>query len=117
MTRARDGQRPAPLRREKTERGWSSAITCESGSFMSASVAVKIEAVSIDIFHSELAQTPGLHLERLNNSCTPRAQFLVSSVDVRGKYPVNSRFEWAACPAKENRDVIARDGADVASRI
>ena len=81
------------------------------------SVAVKIEPVSIDIFHGELAQTPGLLLERFNDSCAARAQFLISRVNVRRKYPVNSRFEWAASPAKENRDVIARDGADIASWI
>jgi len=82
-----------------------------------SAVAVKIEAVSIDIFHSELAQTPRLLLERFNDSCAPRAQFLVSRVDVRRKDPVNRRFEWAASSAKENRDVIARDGADIASWI
>jgi hypothetical protein len=82
-----------------------------------ASVAVEIEAVSIDIFHRELTQTPGLLLERLNDSCAPRAQFLVRRVDLRRKYPVNSRFEWAASSAKENREVIARDGADIATWI
>src|SRR5215472_6844898 len=87
---------------------------CSRGS---ASVAVKIEAVSIDIFYSELAQTPGLLLERFNDSCASRAQFLVRRVDVRRKYPVNSRFEGAASSAKEDRDVIARDGADIAAWI
>src|SRR5262249_46280451 len=87
------------------------------GAGRSASVAVKIEAVSVDIFHSELAQTPGLLLERFNDSSATRAQFFVSRVDVRRKYPVNSRFEGAASSAKENRDVIARDGADIAAWI
>jgi hypothetical protein len=81
------------------------------------SIAVKIEAVSIDIFYRELTQPPGLLRERFNDSCAPRAQFLVRRVDVRRKYPMNSRFEWAASSAKENRDVIARDGPDIASWI
>ena len=82
-----------------------------------SSVAVKIEAVPIDIFHSELAQTPGLLLERFNDSCAPRAQFLVSRVDLRRKYPVNSGFEWAVSSAKENREVVARDRTDIAAWI
>ena len=82
-----------------------------------ASVAEKIEAVSIDIFHGELVQTPALLLERFNDSRAPRAQFLVSRINVRCKYPVNSRFKRAASSAKENHGVVARDGADIASRI
>src|SRR5262249_58772262 len=78
---------------------------------------MKIEAVSIDIFHRELAQTPGLLPQRFNDSCAPRAQFLVSRVDVRRKYPVNSRFKGTASSAEENCDVIARDGADIAPWI
>ena len=78
---------------------------------------VKIESVSIDIFHGELAQTPGLLLERFDDSCPSRSQFLVRRVDVRRKYPVHRRLEWAASSAKENRDVIARDGADIATWI
>jgi hypothetical protein len=83
----------------------------------SGSVAVKVEPVSIDIFYRELAQTPGLLLERFNDSRAARAQFFVRRVDLRRKYPVNSRFEWASSSAKENREMIAGDGADTASWI
>jgi hypothetical protein len=76
---------------------------------------VKIEAVSIDIFHGELAQTPRLLLKRFNDACAPRAQFLVSRVNVGRKYPVNSGLEWAVSSAEEDREVITRDGTNVAS--
>jgi hypothetical protein len=78
---------------------------------------VKIEAVSVDIFDCKLAQTPRLLLERFNDSGASRAQFLVRRIDVRRKYPVDRGFEWADSPAKENRDVSARDSADIASGI
>src|SRR5260370_9471854 len=79
---------------------------------------MKIEAVSIDIFHSELAQTPGLLLERFNDACAPRAKFIVSRVDVDGKYPMNSRFEGPPSSAKENGpNVIELNGTDTAPWI
>src|SRR5947207_3121595 len=52
-------------------------------------VAVKIKAVAIEVFHSELTQTPGLLFERLNDSRAQRAQFIVCGIDVCRKYPVN----------------------------
>src|SRR5258706_15552767 len=78
-----------------------------------ASAVVKIETVSIDVFHGELAQPPRLLLERFNDSCASRAQFFVGRVDVRRKYPMDSRFERAASSAKENRYRFARDGSDI----
>jgi hypothetical protein len=80
-------------------------------------VAVEIEAVSIDIFHGELTQTPGLLLERFNNSRTQRAQFVICRVKVRRKYPVNGGFEWLASSAKEDCDLIARHSTDLPSRV
>src|SRR5215469_6226219 len=83
-----------------------------------ASVAVKIEAVPVDIFHRELTQAPRLPLERFDDSCASRAQFFVGRVDVGGKYPVNRRFEWAVSSTKENRpDVIPRDSTDIATGV
>src|SRR2546428_7224028 len=70
------------------------------------SVAVKVEAISIDIFHGELTQTPGFFLEGLHDSGAQGAQFLVRGVDFRRKYPVNGRFEWTRSSATEDRDVV-----------
>src|SRR3989442_802988 len=81
------------------------------------SVAVKVEAISIDIFHGELTQTPGFLLERLNDSGAQRAQFLVGGVDFRRKYPVNGGFEWTRPSAQEDRDVVTRDGTDISSWV
>src|SRR2546425_6180058 len=79
------------------------------------SVAVKVEAISIDIFHGELTQTPGFLLERLNDSGAQRAQFLVGGVDFRRKYPVNGGFEWTRPSAQEDRDVVTRDRTHISS--
>src|SRR5205807_2079118 len=81
------------------------------------SVAVKVEAIPIDIFHGELTQTPGFFLERLHDSGAQRAQFLVGGVDFRRKYPVNGRFEGTRSSAKEDRDVVTRDGTDISSCV
>jgi hypothetical protein len=75
---------------------------------------VKIEAVSIDVFHGELAQTPRFLFERLDDICAAGMQFLIGRIDVRRKYPANSRFEWPASSAKENHHGFARDGTDIA---
>src|SRR5690348_9191992 len=76
------------------------------------SVTVKIEPVSIDIFHRELPQTPRLLLQRFNDSCSSPTQFLISCVDLRREYPVNCRFKGAFSSAEENDGFIARDSAN-----
>jgi hypothetical protein len=78
---------------------------------------VEVETIPIDVFDGELAQTPRLSLERFDNACAPRAKFRASRVDVRGKDPMDRRFEPTASPVEENRDVVARDGADIAPGI
>src|SRR3989442_7311786 len=78
-------------------------------------VAVKIQAVAIEVFHGELTQTPGLLFERLNDSRAQGAQFIVCGIDVGRKYPVNRRLEGLAFAAEEDRDVISRHGADLLS--
>jgi hypothetical protein len=46
---------------------------------------MKIEAVSIDIFHGELAQTPRLLLERFNDFCTASVHW-VFAPDIDATY-------------------------------
>ena len=79
------------------------------------SVAVKVEPVSIDVFHSELTQTPGLALKRFNDSCTKGLQFGVCGVDICGEYPVNGGLERLASTPEENSHIIARHGTDLLS--
>jgi len=54
---------------------------------------VEVEAVAVDIVHSELTQSPRLAFERFNDACSPRAKFVVGGVEVRSKDPVDGRFE------------------------
>lgn len=78
---------------------------------------MKIEAISVDIFHRELAQAPGLLLERIYNSRAQRTQFLMGRVYIRRKYPVHGGFERTYPFAKENHDVVSRDGTDLSSGV
>src|SRR5436309_1993271 len=68
--------------------------------YSACSVTVKIEAISIDIFHGELTQPPGLFLERLDDAGAQRAYVFVRAVDCRAKDPVNGRAEWTCSAAK-----------------
>src|SRR5262245_1314459 len=78
---------------------------------------MEIETISIDIFDCELAKAPRLLLERLNDSRSQRAYFLVCGVNICRKYPVNGGLEWPRPSAKEDRDVVTRNGTDVFSGV
>src|SRR3954469_7115054 len=89
--------------------GPAGAVPCGGGLNGACGVAVKVEAIAVDVFHGELAQTPGLCLERLDDPCAPRGKFVVRGVDVRREHPVNGGLERARPPAEEDRDVVTRD--------
>jgi hypothetical protein len=76
------------------------------------SVAVEVETVAVEVFHRELAQAPGLLLERRGDAGATGAELGVRGVDVGREDPVDNGLEGANTAPKEDHALIAGDRSD-----
>ena len=63
--------------------------------------------MAIQIFNGKLAEVPGLVFNIVYDVGVPGFHFMISGVNVMGKYPM-VRCGWMSSLRKENSDAIAR---------
>src|SRR5436190_6420937 len=80
------------------------------------SVTMKIEAISVEVFHCELPQAPRLFLQGLHDPRPQCSQLLVRCVDLRREDPVDRGLERAGALPEKDCNLIAGYRAEITFR-